>query len=223
MATGSSGARSKSGVRATAALEDIWLDLFCCSVTAAFGMIAQNTGRATMSDISSQTPKGSRLPRAASSVTATQLGEHLDLTRQRVGVLADVDHVLERQADGRFDLDASRIRYIRHLRSERARSPNAAAAAALALAKAETLQLKLMQQKRELVSKADFDAMIDEFAGVTLTTLSSLPARCAPRGDLATRRAIERVVFEVRTEIAKVCQEMADRCGEPSLDEQDRR
>ena len=48
--------------------------------------------------------------------------------------------------------------------------------------------------------------------------LSSLPARCAPRGDLAIRRSIERVVFEVRTEIANVCQQMADKCGEPPLD-----
>jgi phage terminase Nu1 subunit (DNA packaging protein) len=89
-----------------------------------------------------------------------------------------------------------------------------------ARAKAETLQLKLAQQKRELVSKADFDAMIGTFAGVTLTALSSMPARCAPRGDLATRRAIDRVVFEVRTEIAKVCLEMADKCGEPPLEQQ---
>ena len=50
---------------------------------------------------------------------------------------------------------------------------------------------------------------------MVLTALSSLPARCAPRGDLATRRNIERVVFEVRTEMAKVCQEMADKAGEP--------
>jgi len=50
--------------------------------------------------------------------------------------------------------------------------------------------------------------------------LSSLPARCAPRGDLATRRSIERVVFEVRTEIANVCQQMADKHGEPPLDQQ---
>jgi hypothetical protein len=35
------------------------------------------------------------------------------------------------------------------------------------------------------------------------------------RGDLAIRRSIERVVFEVRTEIANVCQQMADKCGEP--------
>jgi hypothetical protein len=38
-----------------------------------------------------------------------------------------------------------------------------------------------------------------------------MPARCVPRGDLATRRAIERVVFEVRTEIANTCLEMADK------------
>jgi hypothetical protein len=48
----------------------------------------------------------------------------------------------------------------------------------------------------------------------------SLPARCAPRGDLAIRRSIERVVFKVRTELGKVCQEMADKYGEPPLDEQ---
>jgi hypothetical protein len=51
-----------------------------------------------------------------------------------------------------------------------------------------------------------------------LTHLLSLPARCAPRGDLATRRNIERVVFEVRTEMAKICQTMADKGGEPPLE-----
>jgi hypothetical protein len=52
----------------------------------------------------------------------------------------------------------------------------------------------------------EVDALVDDIAGVTLTALSSLPALCAPRGDLATRRSIERIVFEVSTEIAKVCQ-----------------
>jgi hypothetical protein len=80
--------------------------------------------------------------------------------------------------------------------------------------------MRLMEKKRELVRQSDVDELIDQIAGVTLTALSSLPARCAPRGDLATRRSIERVVFEVRTEIAKVCQEMADKNGEPPLSEQ---
>ena len=83
------------------------------------------------------------------------------------------------------------------------------------------LQLRLMEKKRELVRRDDVDALIDDIAGVTLTALSSLPARCAPRGDLAIRRNIERVVFEVRTEIANVCLQMADKCGEPPPDEQD--
>ena len=84
--------------------------------------------------------------------------------------------------------------------------------------KTEMLQLRLMEKRRELVRRADVDALIDGIAGVTLTALSSLPARCAPRGDLAIRRSIERVVFEVRTEIANVCQQMADKCGEPPLE-----
>jgi hypothetical protein len=52
-----------------------------------------------------------------------------------------------------------------------------------------------------------------------LTALSSLPARCTPRGDLATRRAIERAVLEVRREIATVALEMADKCDEPPLEQ----
>jgi hypothetical protein len=52
----------------------------------------------------------------------------------------------------------------------------------------EMLRLRLMEKKRELVRRTDVDAD----AGVTLTAFSSLPARCAPRGDLAIRRSIER-------------------------------
>ena len=78
--------------------------------------------------------------------------------------------------------------------------------------------MRLMEKKRELVRRSDVDALIDDIAGVTLTALSSLPARCAPRGDLAIRRSIERVVFEVRTEVANVRQAMADKC-EPPLDD----
>ena len=80
--------------------------------------------------------------------------------------------------------------------------------------------MRLMERKRELVRQDEVDALIDDMMGVVLTGLSSMPARCAPRGDLATRRAIEQVVFEVRTELANVAQRKADECGEPPLDEQ---
>ena len=53
--------------------------------------------------------------------------------------------------------------------------------------KTEMLQLKLAEKRGELVRQSDVDALIDELVGVTLTAMSSMPARCAPRGDLATR------------------------------------
>ncbi len=47
----------------------------------------------------------------------------------------------------------------------------------------------------------------------------AVATRGTPRGDLAIRRSIERVVFEVRTEIANVCREMADKTGEPPVEQ----
>ena len=122
--------------------------------------------------------------------------------------------------DGRFDMDDARTRYLRWLRDPERRSARTQADAEHVKAKTEMLQLKLAEKRRELVSQSDVDALIDELVGVTLTAMSSMPARCAPRGDLATRRCIERVVFEVRTEIANIAQRKADECGEPPLSEQ---
>jgi phage terminase Nu1 subunit (DNA packaging protein) len=128
--------------------------------------------------------------------------------------------VIERRSDGLFDQEVIRLKYLAHLRAEHRRSPRAAADAELASAKAALLRIRIEEKQRTLVRQSEVDELIDQIAGVTLTALSSLPARCAPRGDLATRRAIERAVFEVRTEIAKVCEEMADKCGEPALDDE---
>jgi hypothetical protein len=127
--------------------------------------------------------------------------------------------VIERRSDGLFDQDQSRLKYFDHLRSEHRRSPRAAADAEFAKAKTELLQIRIEEKKRTLVRQDEVNELIDGLCGVTLTALSSMPARCAPRGDLAPRRAIARVVLEVRTEIAKVCEEMADKCGEPPLDD----
>jgi len=63
--------------------------------------------------------------------------------------------------------------------------------------KTEMLQLRLMERKRELVRMDEVTAMIDDMMGVVLTAMSSMPARCAPRGDLVMRRKLEAIVFEV--------------------------
>jgi hypothetical protein len=153
--------------------------------------------------------------RKSATVSASALALHLDCSRTYIGKL-EAEGVIQRQGDG-FPLDQSRVAYLRYLRRERQQSPRAAADAELASAKAALLRIRIEEKQRTLVRQSDVNELTDSLCGVVLTALSSLPARCAARGDLATRRNIERVVFEVRTEMAKVCLEMADKCGEPPV------
>ena len=106
------------------------------------------------------------------------------------------------------------------MRRERRQSLRSEADAAHAKAKTELLQIRIMEKHRTLVRRDAVDGLIDQIAGTVLTHLSGMPARCSPRGDLAIRRSIERVVYEVRTEIAAICQQMADKNGEPPLKQQ---
>ena len=166
------------------------------------------------------TVDGPSVADAAATVSASALALHLDCSRTYIGKL-EAEGVIQRQGDG-FPLDLSRVAYLRYLRRERQQSPRTQADADHVAVKTEMLKLRLMEKKRELVRQSDVDELIDTLCGITLTALSSMPARCAPRGDLATRRSIERVVFEVRTEIATICQQMADKHGEPPLDDEPR-
>jgi hypothetical protein len=164
-------------------------------------------------------PVSRRRSTKPATVSASALAQHLDCGRTYIGKL-EAEGVIQWQGDG-FLLDQNRVAYLRYLRREHRRSPRAEADADHVKVKTEMLQMRLMEKRRELVRQTDVNELIDGLWGVVLTALSSLPARCAPRGDLAIRRSIERVVFEVRTEMAKVCQDMADKCGEPPLSEQD--
>jgi hypothetical protein len=149
-------------------------------------------------------------------VTANSLATHLGCTRQNIARLT-AEAVIEQRSDGHYDQTASRLRYIKHLRMPR--SSRAEADAAHVRAKAEMLQIKIMERQRKLVLREDANALIDEICGVVLTHLSGMAARCSR--DMAVRRAIDRVVYEVRTELAQVCTRMADERGEPPLDQQD--
>jgi hypothetical protein len=154
--------------------------------------------------------------RKPATVSASALAEHLDCSRAYIGKL-EAEGVIQRQGDG-FPLDQSRVAYLRHLRRERRQSPRTEADAEHAKAKAALLRLRIAEKQRELVPRADFDAVIDDIAGVVLTHLSGMAARCS--NDLMVRRKIEAVVYEVRKEMAKVALEMADKNGEPPLSEQ---
>jgi hypothetical protein len=158
------------------------------------------------------TNRPKRRRRAAHAVSATQLGNHLDLSRQRIAVLADVEHVIVRLPNGLFDQDEAGLRYLRWLRDPERRSARTQADADFVKAKTEMRQRKLAEKRGELVRQSDVAALIDQLVGITLTAMSSMPARW-PRGDLATRRCIERVMFEVRTEIANIAKRKADEWG----------
>jgi hypothetical protein len=128
------------------------------------------------------TVDGTPVAKGAATVSASALALHLDCSRTYIGKL-EAEGVLRRQGDG-FPLDQSRIAYLRYLRRERRQSLRAKADADHVKVETEMLQLCLMEKKRELV-RMDGQRLIDGICGVVLTHLSSLPARCAPRGDLA--------------------------------------
>ena len=140
---------------------------------------------------------------------------HLDCSRTYIGKLK-AEGVILRQGDG-FPLDQSRVAYLRYLRRERQQSPRSEADADHVKVKTEMLQLRLMEKKRELVRRADVDALIHQIAGTVLTHLSCMSARCAR--DMVVRRNIDAVVTEIRREISEACSKMADECSEPPLDD----
>ena len=148
-------------------------------------------------------------------VTANSIATHLGMTRQNVARLT-AEAVIEQRSDGCYDQTASRLRYIKHLRSDARRSPRTQADADHVKVKTEMLQLRLMEKQRKLVSREDANALIDEMCGVVLTHLSGMSARCSR--DPLIRRNIDAVVHQVRSELAQVCTKLADERGEPPLD-----
>ena len=106
----------------------------------------------------------------SATVSASALALHLDCSRTYIGKL-EAEGVIQRQGDS-FPLDQSRISYVRYLRRERQQSPRAPADAEHASAKAALLRIRIEEKKRELVRRADVDALIDGICGVTLTALS---------------------------------------------------
>ena len=168
-----------------------------------------------MSEMATQerAPKRDKRRAAGDVVTANGLATHLGCTRQNIARLT-AEAVIEQRGDGCYDQTASRLRYIRHLRAPR--SARSEADAAHVRAKAEMLQIKIEQQRRDLVRRTDVDTLIDTIAGVVLTAMSGMAARCSR--DPVVRRNIDLVVHEVRREMATVALQMADKHGEPPLD-----
>jgi len=132
-------------------------------------------------------------------VSATKLGEHLDLSRQRIASLVS-EGVIERRPDGRFNLDGNRVAYIRWLRSPERRSVRSEAASEFQREKARFLALKIAQLEGRLIEYAEAEAAIDFLMGTVLSELGSLPVRVTR--DLTLRQVIETEVLAIRHRLA---------------------
>jgi hypothetical protein len=141
---------------------------------------------------------------------------HLGLARPYLDKLV-ADTIIERRPDGKFDLDAVRISYIRHLRLARRTSPAIAAQAEFAAAKARDLQIKSALREGKLMETEEAIAIIDELMGIMLAALSGLPARVTR--DVEIRRAIEAEIFNLRQELADRCAKRARELEKESTDD----
>ena len=151
-----------------------------------------------------------RLHQAVTEIVgAKRLAQHLDLTHPRIAQLADEEHVLERLPDGKFNLNDSRVRYIRWLRGAGRRAVKSKADQEFTQAKADLIRIRIAEKQRDLISYAEAEETGDKMIGIVLTKLSGLSARVG--GDQAQRRKTDQVVFEIRTEMSEAFTEMANK------------
>jgi hypothetical protein len=75
--------------------------------------------------------------------------------------------------------------------------------------KSRWLELRIARAEGELMPVAQFDQANEEMAGLTLTALSSWPARIAGT-DLVLRRRAEALLLELRKAFADECNRLAD-------------
>jgi hypothetical protein len=104
------------------------------------------------------------------------------------------------------------------LRTERQRSPKSEADTAFQQAKTALIRLRIEEKQRVLMPVIEHDAFVERLVGLFLSSLSGFTARIGGR-DMATRRAIDQAVFEVRVQIAEAANKLADETGEPPLDD----
>jgi hypothetical protein len=154
-----------------------------------------------------------RHSRKDASVSSYELAAHLGCVRSYLDKLQAMG-VITKLADGRFDQDACRMAYLKHLRTERRLSPRGAADVALQQAKAELVGLRVAERKASLIPAVQHEARCEAIAGVVLSALSSMPAQVAI-ADLSVRRRLERWAYDTRKSIAKVMLAKADAEGEP--------
>jgi hypothetical protein len=121
-------------------------------------------------------------------INATVLAAHLDLKRTRIRQLV-AEGVLRRRSDGSFDLDQSRISYIRWLRSADRRASKSASASRVQDARARQIELATARVEGELCTTQEAIEFVDEVVGGLRAELSGFAARVTR--DVALRQILD--------------------------------
>ena len=156
--------------------------------------------------------------RKPATVSASALALHLDCSRTYIGKL-EAEGVFHRAPGSGFDVDASRVAYLRFLRREKRQSPRSEADADFQRAKAELIRLRIAEKQRHLIPLEEAVSHMDEVVGLFISRLSGFAARCGGR-DLAARRVIDQAAYDLRLEISEAATKLADQRGEPPLDDE---
>jgi hypothetical protein len=140
-------------------------------------------------------------------VSASAMARHLCFERAMLDKLL-VQGVVERQSDGRYELDSTRAAYIRHLRAEKRASPRAVADAGFVRAKTRLVDLRYAQQSGQLMHTDEAVDVVERLMGLFTSGLSNLVARVS-RGDRGLKQRLEDAVFDIRNALADEAEKLA--------------
>ncbi len=114
--------------------------------------------------------------------------------------------IIESLPDGKYDLDACRTRYIRHLRS---RPPRGESQAKLLDARARLAQLKFDERAHRLIETEGALDALTQIVGTVLVELVGLVPAIAGK-DVRERRRIEDLIFQMRVRVSGQLKAQAD-------------
>jgi phage terminase Nu1 subunit (DNA packaging protein) len=122
------------------------------------------------------------------NISASVLARHLDCSRQWIARLVK-EGVLAKRKDGSFDLDACRVKYIRHLRDADQRGSKSDAVARAQEARARSLELRNAKEEGRLIEFNDVEDVIGDIVAALSSELAGVPA--GSTRDLGLREVIE--------------------------------
>jgi hypothetical protein len=167
-----------------------------------------------MTDITDLPTERPRRAKSGPSVSATALGEHLGLTRQRIAQLAD-EGVIARLDDGRFDQNRARLAYLAWLRSPERRAVKSEAASELERAKTRLVMLRVLEREGRLIELDEAVETTKAMVAVFRAGVEGLPAAIGGR-DLGERRRVEVLCRRLLEQIADEGARRAIELGKPT-------